>query len=165
MKETMENKNSNEVANVKSTPPHSSPVKTKMPMREILREAFTKDEGSPGETEETQPRFIEDTSNIDPDDISKINPTEEKTVMASTPVGSTAESTLRTLGTIALCVGLLATVILLITVVFADGEFNLAGLAMTIGTGLYSVLTWAVLQVIANISSNLFEIKDALKKK
>ena len=75
-----------------------------------------------------------------------------------------AESILRIIARIILFVGLLTSLIFLFTICWVqnpaysyvkDTIFNPVGFATTIGTALFSVTTYALLNVIANISSRL----------
>lgn len=83
------------------------------------------------------------------------------------------EKTLRSIATIVLVSGIIATVIMLFTITFPeqleDGysylterKFNINGFLLTVLTCLSSIATWAVLNVLSNISMNLFRIKNHL---
>ncbi len=82
------------------------------------------------------------------------------------------EKTLRTVATIVLWVGIIATLVCLFTITYtstvnmwgnAKKEFSIMGLLISILVGISSVTTWAILNVLSNISINLYKIKDNLK--
>jgi len=84
------------------------------------------------------------------------------------------EKTLRTIATIVLWVGIIATIICLFTITSTstvnrwgdtEKEFSMMGLLISILVGISSVTTWAILNVLSNISINLYKIKDSLKRK
>jgi hypothetical protein len=85
------------------------------------------------------------------------------------------EKTLRTIATIVLIVGIIATLIMLIVITFpeklkdghsyvSERNFSLTGFLITISTCLSSITVWAALNVLSNISINLFKIKDGMNK-
>ena len=65
-----------------------------------------------------------------------------------------AEVTLRILAKVMLFLGLLVALILLCASCFAE-EFNLVGFLLSIGIAVSSVITWAFLCVVVNISNKL----------
>lgn len=82
-----------------------------------------------------------------------------------------AESILKGVAVVVLVVGVLAAIILLVTMGWVQNPkytyhkemiFNPMGFVMAIITLLSSITTWAVLNVLSNISINLFEIKSNL---
>lgn len=84
------------------------------------------------------------------------------------------EKTLKIIATIVLIVGIIATLICLFTITKTEtttswgskeSEFNMMGLLISILVGISSVTTWAILNVLSNISINLYKIKDSLKAK
>ena len=84
------------------------------------------------------------------------------------------EKTLKTIATIVLIVGIIATLICLFTITSTtnvnrwgdtEKEFSMMGLLISILVGISSVTTWAILNVLSNISINLYKIKDSLKAK
>lgn len=84
------------------------------------------------------------------------------------------EKTLRVVATIVLIVGIIATLICLFTITKTEtttswgskeSEFNMMGLLISILVGISSVTTWAILNVLSNISINMYKIKDSLKTK
>jgi hypothetical protein len=84
------------------------------------------------------------------------------------------EKTLKTIATIVLVCGIIATIILFVTITFPEQErnsyatersFSLTGFLITALTCISSITTWAALNVLGNISINLFKIKDILKSK
>lgn len=88
-------------------------------------------------------------------------------------ISTSAEDTLTTVGNVILVLGILATIILAFTTVFVEVEvgwhkesrFNPIGLALTLGTLLSSLATWAVLRVIANISLRLKAIQETMPRR
>jgi uncharacterized membrane protein (Fun14 family) len=48
---------------------------------------------------------------------------------------------------------------------FTEKEFSVIGLLTSILVGISSVTTWAILNVLSNISINMYKIKDSLKAK
>ena len=88
-------------------------------------------------------------------------------------ISTSAEDTLTTVGNVILALGILATIILAITTVFVEVEvswhkesrFNPMGLALTVGTLLSTLATWAVLRVIANISLRLQAIQETMPRR
>ncbi|MDR2410580.1 MAG: hypothetical protein LBE13_21055 [Bacteroidales bacterium] len=104
-------------------------------------------------------------------EILGIQETEAKTEFADS---YSHEKILRTIATIILIVGIIATLIMLFTITFPekleDGyryiterKFSAMGFLITILTCLSSITIWAILNVLSNISINLFEIKDKIK--
>jgi len=84
------------------------------------------------------------------------------------------EKTLRTIATIVLWVGIIATLVCLFTITSTstvnkwgdtEKEFSIIGLLTSILVGVSGVTTWAILNVLSNISINLYKIKDSLKAK
>lgn len=80
-----------------------------------------------------------------------------------------AESILKWVAIVVLVVGVIAAIILLVTMGWVQDPkytyhkemvFNPMGFVMSIITLLSSITTWAVLNVLSNISINLFEIKS-----
>ena len=88
-------------------------------------------------------------------------------------ISTSAEDTLTTVGNVILVLGILATIILAFTTVFVEVEvgwhkesrFNPMGLALTVGTLLSTLATWAVLRVIANISLRLQAIQETMPRR
>lgn len=88
-------------------------------------------------------------------------------------ISTSAESTLTTVGGIILVLGIIATVILACTTLKTETnngyyhreEFNPMGLALTVGTLLSTLATWAVLRVIANISLRLKAIQETMPRR
>jgi hypothetical protein len=88
-------------------------------------------------------------------------------------ISTSAEDTLTTVGNVILVLGILATIILAFTTVFVEVEvgwhkesrFNPMGLALTVGTLLSTLATWAVLRVIANISLRLKAIQETMPRR
>ena len=88
-------------------------------------------------------------------------------------ISTSAEGTLTTVGNVILVLGILATIILAFTTVFVEVEvgwhkenhFNPMGLALTMGTLLSTLATWAVLRVIANISLRLQAIQETMPRR
>ena len=79
------------------------------------------------------------------------------------------EKTLIQTANFILTVGIIASVIMLFTIVFpevdyTERKFSMTGFLITVGTCVSSIATWAVFRVISNISINLFEIKSTIKK-
>lgn len=90
----------------------------------------------------------------------------------SEEINNSAENTLVVIGNIVLAAGILVGVICLFTICWVDSGkyhystdivFNPTGFAMTVGIILSSLLTWAVLKVVANISKTLKEINSKIK--
>ena len=75
-------------------------------------------------------------------------------------ISTSAEDTLTTVGNVILVLGILATIILAFTAVI-----NPIGLALAIGTLLYSLTTWAIVRVIANISLRLKAILETMPRR
>lgn len=80
-----------------------------------------------------------------------------------------AEGILKGVAIVVLVVGVIAAIILLVTMGWVQDPkytyhkemvFNPMGFVMSIITLLSSITTWAVLNVLSNISINLFEIKS-----
>ncbi|MBR4297421.1 MAG: hypothetical protein IKT82_04430, partial [Bacteroidaceae bacterium] len=75
-------------------------------------------------------------------------------------ISTSAENTLLVIGNIILVLGIISTLILACTTLqtevyngyYHEEQFNPIGLALTLGTLLSSLATWAVLRVIVNIS-------------
>lgn len=88
-------------------------------------------------------------------------------------ISTSAESTLTSIGGIILVLGIIATVILACTTLqtkvyngyYHDEQFNPMGLAITLGTFLSTLATWAVLRVIANISLRLKAIQETMPRR
>lgn len=88
-------------------------------------------------------------------------------------ISTSAEDTLTTVGNVILVLGILATIILAFTTVFVEvkvdwhmeSRFNPMGLALTVGTLLSTLATWAVLRVIANISLRLKAIQETMPRR
>ena len=88
-------------------------------------------------------------------------------------ISTSAEETLTTVGGIILAIGSAATVILAFTTLktetyngyYHEEQFNPMGLALTLGTLLSSLATWAVLRVIANISLRLKAIQETMPRR
>lgn len=88
-------------------------------------------------------------------------------------ISSSAESTLTTIGSFILAIGIIATVILAFTTLQIkvyngyryEEQFNPLGLALTLGTLLSTIVTWAVLRVIANISLRLKAIQETMPRR
>jgi hypothetical protein len=88
-------------------------------------------------------------------------------------ISTSAEDTLTTVGNVILVLGILATIILAFTTVFVEVEvgwhkenhFDPMGLALTVGTLLSTLATWAVLRVIANISLRLQVIQETMPRR
>ena len=80
----------------------------------------------------------------------------------------TAERVFRSVGTFVLWAGLIVSFILLFALgcqkEYGDYEFSFTGVVTAVGVGVSSVLTWAGLRIVANISTKLSEISDSLKK-
>lgn len=94
------------------------------------------------------------------------------------------EKILRILALIVLIIGIIATIILIFTLAFVETQqayydsqgnviensmyiekrFNLGGLAVALGTLFTSVVIWAFLNVISNISTSLKELKGLKEK-
>jgi hypothetical protein len=100
-----------------------------------------------------------------------VKETEEKEATIEFVNSYTHEKTLRTIAIVVLIVGIIATLTMFFTVTFPeklkDGysytterSFSLTGFLITIFTCLSSITTWAILNVLSNISINLFKIKD-----
>lgn len=82
-----------------------------------------------------------------------------------------AENTLRIVANIILIIGVLATIVLLFTIVVVKDPlhhyqkvFSSEGFSVTVGTFLTVLVTWALLRVIANISYRLKNIQDFLSQ-
>ena len=80
------------------------------------------------------------------------------------------ENTLRTIANVVLWTGISVSIILFLTIAtkkdsYGGNEWDPVGVGISIGTCLWSIMTWAVLRVISNISMNLFAIKDIHLKK
>ena len=80
-----------------------------------------------------------------------------------------AERTLKIIASIVLVVGIIATIILLTTTVWVDigvgikhVVFNPSALVITIGVLLSTLISWALLRVLANISINLKNINSKM---
>ena len=88
-------------------------------------------------------------------------------------ISTSAEETLTTVGGIILAIGIAATVILAFTTLktetyngyYHEEQFNPMGLALTLGTLLSTLATWAVLRVIANISLRLKAIQETMPRR
>lgn len=88
-------------------------------------------------------------------------------------ISTSAENTLTTVGGIILALGIIATVILACTTLqievyndyHCEEKFNPMGFAITLGTLLSSLATWAVLRVIANISLRLKAIQETMPRR
>ncbi len=88
-------------------------------------------------------------------------------------ISTSAEETLTIVGGIILAIGIAATVILAFTTLktetyngyYHEEQFNPMGLALTLGTLLSSLATWAVLRVIANISLRLQAIQETMPRR
>ena len=88
-------------------------------------------------------------------------------------ISTSAESTLTTVGGIILALGICATLIFACTTLqtetyngyYHEEQFNPMGLALTLGTLLSSLATWAVLRVIANISLRLKAIQETMPRR
>ncbi|MCC8188809.1 MAG: hypothetical protein LIP08_15275 [Bacteroides sp.] len=81
-----------------------------------------------------------------------------------------AENTLRMVALIVLIMGVLGTLFMLYNTVWTEDytgekEFSATGLGMTIGYLLSTVTTWAVLNVISNISVNIFKLREQTERK
>ena len=79
--------------------------------------------------------------------------------------GSTSEeNTLNVIAVITLILGLICSLILFFTIAFETDrwgtEFNITGFAIALSVMLYTILTWALLRVISNISINIRELND-----
>lgn len=79
------------------------------------------------------------------------------------------ESTLKTIANIVLAFGVIATIILLTTTVWVDVGvyitdivFNPSALVVSIGVLLGTLISWALLRVLADISINLKEINSKM---
>jgi uncharacterized membrane protein len=76
------------------------------------------------------------------------------------------EKTLKTIAIIILIAGIIATVILLFAITFTEeGHFSFTGFLTTVLTCISSITTWAVLNVLSNISINLYKLNDTLNAK
>lgn len=84
----------------------------------------------------------------------------------------TAETTLTVIANIVLVVGIIVGLICLFTICWVDSGkysysrdtvFNPSGFMGTIGVFVSSIVTWAVLKVFANISTNLKQINAKMK--
>ncbi len=82
------------------------------------------------------------------------------------------EKTLETIATVILCLGILASVVMLFTICFIQNPkysyveekiFNPSGFGITCGTLLSSLATWASMKVLANISLTLKDIWNKIK--
>lgn len=82
-----------------------------------------------------------------------------------------AENTLKTIAKIVLVIGVIATLVLLFTIVWVDSGrynyitdtvFNPAGFATTLAVFLSTLISWASLRVLADISINLKEINSKM---
>ena len=88
-------------------------------------------------------------------------------------ISTSAESTLTTIGGIILFLGIISTLILACTTLqtkvyngyYHVEQFNPMGLALTLGSLLSSLATWAVLRVIANISLRLKAIQETMPRR
>lgn len=89
---------------------------------------------------------------------------------------NSAENTLNVIAGITLWVGIIGTIFCLLTLtttkvvdptykysIHYDTIFNPAGLAISIGVLFSTIVTWALLRVIANISTSLKEINSKIK--
>lgn len=80
------------------------------------------------------------------------------------------EKRLLTLSTVILVLGIIATIFCLFTIVAPEIEgeyrserkFSVTGFLITVSICMFSVLSYALLNVIGNISINLFKIKEKL---
>lgn len=105
---------------------------------------------------------------------------ENKSVQSDNEIQSiennAAENALKTIASIVLWVGIICTIFCLFTLtttkvvdptyhysIHYDTIFNPGGLAISIGVLLSTVTTWALLRVIANISTTLKEINSKMK--
>ena len=82
-----------------------------------------------------------------------------------------AENTLKIIAVVVLVVGVIATLVLLVTIVWVDSGrysystdivFNPAGFATTLAVFLSTLISWASLKVLADISINLKEINSKM---
>ena len=77
-----------------------------------------------------------------------------------------AENTLKTIAVVVLVVGIIGTIVLLVTVwndnSIYDKDFNSSALVGAIGVLLGTLITWALLKVLADISINLKEINSKM---
>ena len=88
-------------------------------------------------------------------------------------ISASAENTLKTIATIILICGLLATLVLLLTTVFVEKQgyyksevvFNPTGFAMTLGCLLSTLASWSALKVFANISLRLKGIQETIPRR
>lgn len=80
-----------------------------------------------------------------------------------------AENTLKTIAVVILVIGIIATLVLLVTIVWVDSGrysystdivFNPAGFATTLAVFLSTLISWASLRVLADISINLKKINS-----
>lgn len=93
-------------------------------------------------------------------------PVEEK------PDDNSAEETLKTIATITLVVGIIASLILFFTVCWVENPmsyshkmmFNPIGFGTMVMVLVSSVISWATLKVFANISMTLKDIKNKMPK-
>lgn len=86
---------------------------------------------------------------------------------------NSAENTLNVIAGITLWVGIIGTIFCLFTLtttkvvdtysIHYDTIFNPAGLAISIGVLFSTIVTWALLRVIANISTSLKEINSKIR--
>ena len=84
---------------------------------------------------------------------------------------NSAEKTLKTIATITLVLGIIAAFVMVFTVCFVpkygdNGQnvFNPIGFGMTVGVLLSCIISWATLNVFANISLTLKDIKSKISK-
>jgi hypothetical protein len=94
--------------------------------------------------------------------------TAQKTVNNNSELGFSAEDTLRVIAKIILYAGIVMSFVLLFTISFPSEaesiKFNLIGFATTLSVLFGSLILWATLTVLSNISTSLKKINFKIKQ-
>lgn len=76
---------------------------------------------------------------------------------------NSAENTLKTIAIITLVLGVFMTLVLFVTICWSDDKFNPSGFGVTCGVLISTLISWAVMNVFANISLTLKKINSKLE--
>ena len=77
---------------------------------------------------------------------------------------NSAEKSLKMIALVTLIVGIILAYIMIFTVCFVEDGFNPMGFVVTVGVLLFSIVSWASLNVFANISLTLKDIHSKISK-